>query len=66
MKLAQRDERAGMRSLMENVPLAQRVIRPANGSHAKLCGQGPRAEAGAARRLPRMTFREPSRDLQPP
>jgi hypothetical protein len=39
MKLAQRDERAGMRSLMETVPLAERVIRPANGSHAKLCGR---------------------------
>ena len=25
---------------------------PPNGSHAKLCGQGPRAEAEAARRLP--------------
>jgi hypothetical protein len=37
-----------------------------NGSHAKLCGQGPRAEARAARRLPRTTFAEPSRDLQPP
>jgi len=30
------------------------------------CAAGPRAEAGAARRLPRMTFAEPSRDLQPP
>jgi hypothetical protein len=37
----------------------------ANGSHAKLCGQGPRAEAEAARRLPRMTFAEPSGELQP-
>jgi hypothetical protein len=33
---------------------------PANGLHAKLCGRGPRAEAGAARRLPRITFAEPS------
>jgi hypothetical protein len=41
-------------------------VRLPNGSHAKLCGQGPRAEAGAARRLPRMTFDEPSRELQPP
>ena len=41
-------------------------LRRPNGSHAKLCGQGPRAEAEAARRLPRMTFGEPSRDLQPP
>jgi hypothetical protein len=37
-----------------------------NGSHAKLCGRGPRAEAGAARRLPRMTFGEPSREMRPP
>jgi hypothetical protein len=37
-----------------------------NVSHAKLCGRGPRAEPRAARRLPRMTFGEPSRDLQPP
>ena len=29
------------------------VIRPANGTHAKLCGHGPRAEVAAARRLPR-------------
>ena len=41
-------------------------LRAPNGSHAKLCGHGPRAEAEAARRLPRMTFVEPSRDLQPP
>jgi hypothetical protein len=41
------------------------ACRP-NGSHAKLRGQGPRAEAEAARRLPRMTFEEPSRELQPP
>ena len=30
------------------------------------CAAVPRAEAEAARRLPRMTFGEPSRDLQPP
>jgi hypothetical protein len=36
----------------------------ANGIHAKLCGQGPRAEAEAARRLPPMTFGEPNGDLQ--
>ena len=41
------------------------TFRRPNGSHAKLCGQGPRAEARAARRLSRMTFEEP-RELQPP
>jgi len=41
-------------------------LRAPNGIHAKLCGHGPRAEADAARRLPRMTFGEPSRELQPP
>src|SRR5687768_7694213 len=40
-------------------------FRAPNGSHAKLRGQGPRADASAARRLPRMTFDEPSCDLQP-
>jgi hypothetical protein len=39
------------------------LMRPANGSNDKLCGQGPLAEAEAARRLPRMTFVEPSREL---
>jgi hypothetical protein len=29
------------------------AFRPPNGTHAKLCGQGPRAEAAAACRLPR-------------
>jgi hypothetical protein len=33
---------------------AGRLIRPANGTHAKLCGQGPRAEAAAACGLPRI------------
>ena len=46
--------------------LAAVISCPANVSHAKLCGQGPRAGAEAARRLPRMTFEEPSRDLQAP
>jgi hypothetical protein len=41
------------------------AVAPPNGSHAKLCGQGPRAEADAARRLPRMMFVELSRELQP-
>jgi hypothetical protein len=54
------------RSFMESAAPERTVIRPPNGSHAKLCGQGPRAEARAARRLPRMTFEEPSRELQPP
>jgi hypothetical protein len=31
------------------------VIRAPNVAHDKLCGQGPRAEAGAARRLPRLS-----------
>ena len=39
-------------------------VRQHNGSHAKLRGQGPRAEVRAARRLPTMTFEEPSGDLQ--
>jgi hypothetical protein len=38
----------------------------ANVPHAKLQRQGARAGARAARRLPRMTFEEPSRELQPP
>jgi hypothetical protein len=36
------------------VPLSQTMIRAPNGTHAKLCGQGPRAEAAAACRLPRI------------
>jgi len=32
----------------------------------KLHGQGPRAEAGAARRLPRSTRKDANRELQPP
>jgi hypothetical protein len=53
--------------------LGERSFRPRNSregppnvSHAKLCGQGARVEVEAARRLPRMTFAEPSRELQPP
>jgi hypothetical protein len=50
----------------ESLKNAKRLCpRPPNGSHAKLCGQGPRAEAAAARRLPRMTFEESSDELQP-
>jgi len=51
---------------IEDASLAPACLRAPNGCHAKLCGQGPRAEAGAARRLPRMTFQELSRDVQPP
>jgi hypothetical protein len=49
-------------------PLHSHVVTfgPPNGTHAKLCGQGPRADGEAARRLPRMTFKEPNRELQPP
>jgi hypothetical protein len=38
---------------MENVRNRELWIRPPNGTHAKLCGQGPRADAVAAGRLPR-------------
>jgi hypothetical protein len=41
---------------MESVPDSEAVIRPPNGPHAKLRGQGPRAEAGAARRSPHLTM----------
>jgi hypothetical protein len=34
-------------------PFGPCFLRRPNGTHAKLCGQGPRAEAVAARRLPR-------------
>ena len=37
---------------MERVPPTRTVSHPANGSHAKLRGQGPRDEIRAARRLP--------------
>jgi hypothetical protein len=40
------------------------TLGPPNGPHVKLRGRGPRAEVGAARRLPPMTFVEPSGDLQ--
>src|SRR5688572_8020537 len=37
-----------------------------NGSHAKLCGPVPRAEAEAARRLPPRSCNAATGDLQPP
>jgi len=36
-----------------NPPMTAAFVGPPNGSHDKLCGRGPRAEAVAARRLPR-------------
>jgi hypothetical protein len=53
------DFRFGDVEFFGSLRLRTRALRAPNGSHAKLCGQGPRAEAGAARRLPRMTFEEP-------
>jgi len=48
-----------------NVANAERCghVRPT--LHAKLCGRGLRADADAARRLPRSTPEEAKRDLQP-
>jgi len=49
------EERAGAKLHGKRAD-TQIVFDPPNAPHAKLCGQGPRAEARAARRLPRMTF----------
>ena len=61
---------------MLGLPLLRRCekhepcLRAANGSHAKLCGRSPRAEAEAARRLPRTTLRRTesrtATDVTPP
>jgi hypothetical protein len=49
---------------MEGAQRRKPQFAPPNGPDAKLRDRGPRAEVRAARRLPPMTFAEPSGDLQ--
>jgi hypothetical protein len=50
---------------LDQSPCVDENVRSAQRLEPKLHGQGPRAEADAARRLPRSTREDANRDLQP-